>query len=61
MKERLITDQYDGYEFAYPEILELLSSSVIGEHHLPNGMLDNAKQSCLNYIMQNRGDDAFYC
>ena len=23
MKERLITDQYDGYEFAYPEILEL--------------------------------------
>ena len=23
MKERLISDQYDGYEFAYPEILEL--------------------------------------
>ena len=38
---------------------ELLSSSFVGEHHLPNGMLDNAKQSCLNYIMQNRlGDSA---
>ena len=59
MKERLITDQYDGYEFAYPEILELLGSSFVSEHHLPNGMLDNAKQSCLNYIMQNRlGDSA---
>ena len=40
---------------------ELLSSSYVGEHHLPNGMLDSAKQSCLNYIMQNRGDDAHYC
>ena len=58
---RKITDDYQGYEFAYPEILELLSSSFVSEHHLPNGMLDNAKQSCLNYIMQNRGDDAFYC
>ena len=72
MKERLITDQYDGYEFAYPEILELSDRQLkdnfwlsteydVGEHHLPNGMLDNAKQSCLNYIMRHRGDDTFYC
>ena len=40
---------------------ELLSSSFVGEHHLPNGMLDKAKQACLNYIMRHRGDDAFYC
>ena len=40
---------------------ELLSSSFVGEHHLPSGMLDKAKQACLNYIMQNRGDDAFHC
>ena len=91
MKERLITDQYDGYEFAYPEILELSDRQLkdnfwlsteydvgldrlelrydlaegleirLGEHHLPNGMLDKAKQSCLNYIMRHRGDEAFYC
>ena len=45
----------------YDIVGELLSSSFVSGHHLPNGMLDNAKQSCLNYIMQNRGDDAFYC
>lgn len=45
----------------YDIVGELLSSSFVGEHHLPSGMLDKAKQSCLNYIMRHRGDDAFYC
>lgn len=45
----------------YDIVCELLSSCFVGEYHLPNGMLDNAKQSCLNYIMRHRGDDAFYC
>ena len=45
----------------YDIVGELLSSSFVGEHHLPSGMLDKAKQACLNYTMLHRGDDAFYC
>ena len=52
----------ESIEYSEYDIVDkLLSSSFVSKHHLPHKILDNAKQSCLNYIMQNRGDDAFYC